>query len=91
MTYCSKPVSHDMQRHERHHTGDKPFRCENCGKKFIDRGSLKKHSRNANQCFGKTGLEDDGNDNLLLSGFQLQMESDDDNKMDNFVKKEFNL
>lgn len=34
-----------VERHERIHTGDKPFLCRFCQRAFADSGNLKKHER----------------------------------------------
>lgn len=47
---CSQPScgmafqrSHDLSRHVRSHSGDRPHRCETCEKRFSRRDALKRH------------------------------------------------
>ena len=34
-----------MEKHQRKHTGDKPYKCGICGKQFVQVGSLAVHMR----------------------------------------------
>ena len=45
--YCSKAWDRpsDLVKHIRIHTGDKPFQCKDCDKRFADKSLFLKHSR----------------------------------------------
>lgn len=45
--YCGKPfrTSYEKRRHEMIHTGDRPWKCTECNKAFVDRACLRNHMR----------------------------------------------
>lgn len=70
---CNKKFT-KLQEHYRTHTGEKPYKCEKCGREFSIRGSLKRHytvhtgekRHQCNICFKRLSTKRSLSNHILL-------------------------
>jgi uncharacterized Zn-finger protein len=61
-------LTHPIQTHQRRHTGEKPFKCDICHKRFAQRGNVRAHKTTHLQAKPFTCLLDDCGKNFTQLG-----------------------
>merc|ERR1712076_205475 len=78
--YCGKrfPTPSKLQRHSLSHTGEKPFSCNVCMKKFSQMAHLRNHLRHAHKIEDGVSLSNaiQSRSNIISQGSETQSYSD---------------